>query len=51
MKYLLILPFALLTGCSNFQLGGMVYCPAKHDCEFRQFGQAPAPTPSASAAK
>lgn len=25
----------LLAGCSSFNLGGMAYCPAKHDCAFQ----------------
>jgi hypothetical protein len=34
MKLVALLSVLLLSGCASFQLGGMAYCPAKHDCSF-----------------
>lgn len=45
MKTLAILSLALLSGCSSFKLGGMLYCPHGQACSFQQVP--PQPTPPA----
>jgi hypothetical protein len=34
MKLVALLSVLLLSGCASFNLGGLAYCPAKHDCSF-----------------
>ena len=41
----------LLSGCSSFKLGGVVYCPAGSSCQFIHVPApqaAPTPAPAAS---
>jgi hypothetical protein len=35
-KLIAVIMLVMLTACSSFKVGGMIYCPQERDCKFEQ---------------